>query len=547
MKNDIKTFLNTILSALGLYNTVKDIYRVNILNRFAKEGFEKTLDMLERTNKIGLKKNCGMSILHFYPELNYGFSLYINLFIDYMLKIRGANVEALICEGEMTFCTTCNDAREGRLTCYCKNCMRWGQRYLDLFKINVKKYREYITKDEIKGIEEETKKIIRVMYEYKYKGINVGYHAINSADRYFMGKKPIKNEYLDIYKEELRNAMISVKVAETIFKENKYDLVIMQHGIYASWGSFVEYAKNVGIKDRVYAFADFYDCGLVFDIFKAGSEYEKYLELRGNRELNEKEKKELNAFLSKRKKSLLGQIKLYKNVKNLPQGFMESLKSYKRVYMIFPNLTWDPGIENLNTIYSNIWEWISHTIELFKDKPEYKLILKPHPSDILSQESLEQKIKHKYADIKENITILPADVKLKAYDFFPHIHRGIVYSGTVGIEMSLDNIPVITAGMARYKGLGFTFDAKDKKDYERLLFSDELKITDEMRKQLELFADFYFIKSTVDFPVFKTLLSYPIELTIDNLNVFNPGENRDIDHICDFLMGKKEIIQYRDY
>ena len=47
---------------------------------------------------------------------------------------------------------------------------------------------------------------------------------------------------------------------------------------------------------------------------------------------------------------------------------------------------------------------------------------------------------------------------------------GVVYSGTLGLEMLIKNIPVITTGKSSYNGLGFTAEPKTEKEYIEFLF-----------------------------------------------------------------------------
>ena len=43
-------------------------------------------------------------------------------------------------------------------------------------------------------------------------------------------------------------------------------------------------------------------------------------------------------------------------------------------------------------------------------------------------------------------------MKIKPYDLFPYIDLGIIYSGTLGLEMALSNVPVVSVGCTPYYG-----------------------------------------------------------------------------------------------
>jgi hypothetical protein len=55
--------------------------------------------------------------------------------------------------------------------------------------------------------------------------------------------------------------------------------------------------------------------------------------------------------------------------------------------------------------------------------------------------------------------------KINTYDIMEIASLGLAYTTTVGLEMAMRGVPVITAADTHYRGRGFTFDPASWEDY----------------------------------------------------------------------------------
>lgn len=538
-------YSRAIINHLGVKKYINPIYKsilIGLRDRKALKEFEKIIANTGRINKSDIYKT--KSILHFYPAIINEYPLYFNLFIDKALVLRGVDLDIIVCMGTMEFCTTCVDINSGINKSSCRKCKKYGPKIMKKMELPYKTYFNYIDEGVIQKHLENTKRMDTLYKDYKYKGVNVGFHSWTSADRYFLGYLPNKEELLRIYKIEMVNAMITVDVAEAAFNNKKYDALIMQHGIYASWGSFIDYFRNKGIKCYMIDASGYHDSKIVFDSYLKEDNYSKYLETRKQVELTQQEESELDEFLYKRMNFIAYNTDIvqleYQN--KLPKEYFDSLKDYKKVIGLFTNLQWEGGLIGANICFEGIYNWVDYSIELAKKRKDIKLIIKPHPWDQHSYESVDDYIKKKYPDLPKNITVLSPQLNLKAYELFEYIDYGIVCTGTLGLEMSLKGIPVITVGRGHYRGKGFTFDALDKISYEKYYLNESLVMTENMKKKVREYAYYYFIKTFIDFPIIDRFGFYN-DFIIKDLHILEPGKNRYIDHICSYLAGEKKVLQ----
>ncbi len=491
-------------------------------------------------NYIPPEKYDGKKILFNSLDARHMTHSYLESSIAKSLQLRGHNVKMLLCGRTLSMCTTFHRLDHPPNEWSCNNCLKFSRRIYETIGLNYSMYNEYINDEEIKKIQkqvnsisfDERKKLI-------YKDVRVGFHALTSAERYFKGGTPKKEDLEKILNLELINAIISTDVAERIIEVEKPDVLVTSHGIYSSWGSFSDYSMNKGIRTCVWTSGE--SNTVTFDRHKSEEYFKKYLEeIRKNKPLNKEEEKELYNFFNKRMKGEEGQVAFYEFSKTTKEALEKefNFSKYDKTFVIFPNVPWDAALLAANTAFDNVYDWIINTIDLFKDKPNLQLLIKIHPSELKvmqSESTVLDYIYNNYSSLPENIKIIPPDTTISPYSLFPFIDIGIVYVGTIGLEMAVYNIPVIVAGCAHYANNGFTYDVFTKEDYPKVL----LKVVKPLANQHELakiYAYFHFIKKFIPRTFIYSNNFLDIGWNADSLEDFKPGKNKYLDHICDYIV-----------
>lgn len=497
------------------------------------------IDKIVHNSRIDIKKPTGKKII-FYTIGRYGIMGYFEASIAKSLQIRGYDVKMLVCGGALNMCTTHFTINQPYHPWVCKNCISFSKNFFKTAELPFSSFNDYITKEEIENIKKRINKLsIKKCEEMEYKEVKVGIQAKISTGRYFLGDIPSKNEYEKILRLELINAIISTIVAENLYKKEKPDILVTSQGVYSSWGSLTEYFTNKNIRVNIWGGGE--GDTITFDRHKSQEYYKMYYEeIRKKQPLNSNEEKELNGFFNRRISGKEGQVAYYgfSNTKKEELEKLFQFKNYDKTYAIFPNVPWDAAVLTANTAFKDVYEWILYTIEIFKEKQNHLLIIKIHPSELKFAESkhtLLDFINKNYSILPKNIKILPSETSISPYSLFPFIDIGIVYVGTIGLEMSVNNIPVIVAGDAHYKNKNFTYDISTKKDYSKLLLED-LKPLPDQQNLAKIYSYYHFIKKFIprDFIYANSFLD--IGWNISSLEGFMPGKNKHLDHICNYII-----------
>jgi hypothetical protein len=535
----IERFLRKILEALHMKLLVYKIIiiptQVIAIHRLRK--------IMNKSN-ISIKKDKkGKKILFISLDARHTPHTYFEGGIAKFLQIRGHEVKMVICNKTLSMCTTHFTIRKPFNPWVCKNCANFSKKFYEITKLPYTCYNEYITQNDIESIKNSVNKISAEECEnYIYKGVTVGYHAVTSAQRYFLGDKPSRSTYEPILRTELINAMISTDVAEKVYNKEHPDILISSHGCYSSWGSFTDYFMNRDVSIYVWGIGETHTIRFAYP----KSDFNKYFnDVRQKKLLNEDEEKELDNFFNLRSRGTEGQVVYYGFKETTEEELKKkyAFQNFEKTYVMFPNVPWDSAAfaTGEKIAFKDIYDWFLYNAELFKNKPNYQLIIKIHPSEVKVMESkttIAEFIADKCYPLTENIKIIPPDTKISPYSLFPFIDVGLVYTGTIGLEMSMNGIPVITGGSAHYANKGFTNDTKTKEEYAKLLYKD-ISISPDQQRLAKLYAYFYFIKSFLPNSFMISNNFMDISWNMHSLDEVKPGKNKYVDHICDYIIKGK--------
>jgi len=450
------------------------------------------------------------------------------------LQLRGHVPKIILCGGALNMCTAHHTIDKPYKVWHCEDCTAFSRRFCDAAKIDYATYYDYVT-----SFDYGTPTDIVLSDDFKdytYKNVSVGYHTLTSANRYFKGSTPSKSAYNTILILEYINAILATNLAEHVVEVEKPDILISSHECYSAWGCFSEYFIKNNITTRFYMPGEEW-ATIRFDRGRLQEYFDIY---KTRHTMTELENKELDIFIYKRVAGASGQVAHY-NFTDVSKQKLDKLyhfSDYDRTISMFPNVPWDAALHNANVGFASPYDWIYTTIDTISKMPDTQLILKLHPSEKLfleSKKTLMESINEKYSDFPSNIKILESDTRISPYSLLSFTDIGLVYNGTIGLEMSMMNIPVIASGNAHYGNNGFTYDIMEPEEYITMLRTNIKPIPNQVQLSRQ-YAYFHFIKSFVpnNFIYYNSFLD--MGWNIKSLSDFNPGKDRYMDHICDYII-----------
>lgn len=535
--------LHIVVSKVWLYRWLRLVYRNQLL---LKPILKKQL-----INEACFTKAIGEGPRIFIPLIETShYQYYQILIIAKALVLRGAQVKILLCGSQLDGCevkSTRHTKIDPCLTC------RFNHRLIvPEFGLNVCSLDEIVNKDEVVSIRCRAEEIVEnYPLEYIYKGVDIIPMTNDSVTRYYYGAVPYASvEKLKIARARyLISAMIGVEAAQSIDREWKPDILFNNMNVYCDWGPYYSYFEQKGIQINTVSLTPSNYHAIVFNLYELFSSDKRYKQWEANRKslmLNSDEQANLQNFMLSR---FSGGAKVFENYgffdKNVTVEDIIKIDRKKRNLFLFANVFWDVGLSERFQLYRDVISWVLATIELLKDQNDCHLYIKPHPAEVMgtpSLKSLVDFINEKYPKLSDNITIIYPELKINTYDLFPYIDLGIVYNGTLGLEMLLSNIPVVACGKAAHGGLGLIAEPRTEVDYRDMLISG-MGLVSPNKQKAELFAYFYFIKSFIPWTLTEQAFSNDFKgFAIQTLDDLLPSKNKYLDHLCDCILKPDSTI-----
>jgi hypothetical protein len=183
----------------------------------------------------------------------------------------------------------------------------------------------------------------------------------------------------------------------------------------------------------------------------------------------------------------------------------------------------------------NMTEWLKRTVRYFSKKPMLQLIVRIHPGERYTKgPSVAALVKQTLPVIPENIHLISADDQINTYDLLKFSDLGLVYTTTVGLELSMSGIPVVVSGITHYRDKGFTLDPSSWEEYFNILdnFAQDpqrYRLTSEQVDISWRYAFRFFFDYPAPFPwpmprFWKELETWPIERVLSKEGLAQYGD-----------------------
>ena len=348
------------------------------------------------------------------------------------------------------------------------------------------------------------------------------------------------------------NAIISLIIARNVNSKFNPDIIITSHGIYSSYRPFYEYFKKEKKKMVTWSLSDYHFGHVVFS--KRGLVGNRcddgfFIENNDRINLDKSTKYTKNTMLIRKQQKSADQrfFKKSGNDVSILDDIIKLKNSGNDLYCLFPNIFWDNSLTGTNLIFDTAEQWLIDTIEFFKENRviDSKLVIRAHPNECNTDTLHTTKnIIESYfgcnVNTINNIIFIDSESSMSSYSLFPLIRAGLVYNGSIGLELMLDKIPVFIAGLAPYSFKGFTYDCINQKDYFELFKQPEKVIQKVDLNLLRKYFYFYFYMNHI--PLHAMAKNKHASITNLDSDRFFEGDSA-LNHIVETILSKDMYFQ----
>ena len=482
------------------------------------------------------------------------------------LRNNGAEVHFLLCKRGLSACIipdnfTINEIdyiNDGPKK-FCKSCFNVGNNFLVKAGFKVQ-YLESASKNEYQQYLEIIEKNLKfeTIKEFTYKGIKVGEHSVSGTLRYY--KKTNYNDekhYKEIIKKYLISCMVTVDHFNKILKKERYDTIILNHGIYVPHGIIADIAKkeNVhfvvwcpGVRKKTFCFSP-NDTYHREQIYEQNSNWENILLTQKKEDLIIKYLKSKSVSSNDWKNEWVYSPSSSND--NIEQLFNDlKIDKSKPLIGMPTNVIWDAQIDYPENFFKHILEWIFFTIDFFIQNQNLQLILRIHPAEVEMTKPSKQKvydeIMKKYNSLPNNIFIVKPEENYNTYKILNMCDNILIYGSRLGVEMSALGKTVVVAGEGFIRNKKIAIDVNSKKEYKEILNKLPIKghMTEQKILRAKKYAYHFFFRRMIGL---KILDERPLEWPNFQVNknfseIINKKNDKGFEKICDSIINKKSFI-----
>jgi hypothetical protein len=477
------------------------------------------------------------------------------------LKLRGASVEALLCDGMLPACQECdvrlfpdNRLVEEGTAPLCRTCFTPAEKMFSELGIVVRRYSAFFCTDEKQDIDALVDRIKdEKIGEFTWRGIAVGEHAVSGTLRFF-GRGSISGESFGhgILRQYLRAALYTAAALDHMLTQLKYDVVIFHHGIYVPQGVVGDVCRMHGIRvvnwNLAYRDRSF--------LFSHGDSYHKTMIEESTNicfgyEWNKSKEAVLMTYLESRRGGSNDWISFQRQPQSVTTEIFKELgiDSNRPIIGLLTNVMWDAQLHFKANSFRSMLEWIFFTIEHFSKRTDVSLLIRVHPAEVLgsvpSRQRVLDEIQARWPILPQHIYIVPPDDPKNTYSLMSACDTVLVYGTKMSIELPCWGIPVVVAGEAWARGKGFTTDVCSLKEYQHVLSSLPTgeRLSKDKIEMAKRYAYHLFFRRMIQVKFArKNRHLVPFAYKVNSLNELGVGADSGLDTICDGIISGRPFL-----
>ncbi|MDO8732944.1 MAG: capsule biosynthesis protein [Actinomycetota bacterium] len=404
------------------------------------------------------------------------------------LTVRGHHVDAVLCDGALPACIECSYlviapsrmASAGPSESMCRQCTATGVRALESAGASLHSLSKWILPEDHAEAERLSESALDVA-SLTLDDIAIGQHARAGALRFearaVLADGPESQRILLRY---LRAAVLTCRATQRMIEDLAPDVIVLQHGIYVPQGVVVETAKTQGV--RVVTWTSGYPESSM--LFAHGDTYHRTMLAEtpadwADVEWTPQRAQATREYLDSRRTGSrdwirFGSAQASALAESLPQVVLDP----RPLVLVLPNVSWDAQIHFEGRAFASQTDWLLHTIEWARTRPDLQIVIRAHPGEVTgflpAQDPLREILP--IAHLPENVSFVDSTSPTSTYELVDLANVVIVYGTKVGVEALAQGRPVITVGEAWIRGKELSIDVETSTEYQRVL--DQLPFAD---------------------------------------------------------------------
>ncbi len=475
--------------------------------------------------------------------------------IAHALKLRGAEFKFIGCDAVFSDCDQHWEAASPRTEQSCTVCREFQNRVFSNLQIEPVWLSDKLDNNAKHEVDDWVNSLQdHELLNADFKGYKLGNWVESSVHSFYRIKELDFNEprIVKTYRSFLSGAALACLALNKYFDEFKPDVLMLLNGRFFSHRVAFEIARERGVTVythergrtdntlRIYKDETFLTFNTLAESWEAWKEVP----------LTRQEMQTVDKIMEERAKGInTGWKSFVRGDKKRWEDFFSTIKAHPddKIVTLFTSSDDEAGVSKawLPHIIDQ-FEWINRTIEYFKNKPEYKLVIRVHPNTI-GHTGVNFQFLKKIIDLKKKATsqvhiVMPQD-NVNSYQLLEVSEAVLTYFSSLSLEAVLRGKPALVCSKGLFYNKGFAESLLKADEYESKLDSVLRQgLTKEQLRAAYRYAYHYFVRQSIPFSKVETVNVHHAKITYDDLSELLPGKDKDLDHICKAILERKSVI-----
>jgi hypothetical protein len=473
------------------------------------------------------------------------------------LRLRGAEVNVLLCDGMMAACQMCTIdwygdlakfAANGPTKRHCRACFGPINDMYESLGVTVHRYSELVTDEEVADARRTAAELpLSELSDLVVEGVHVGEHAKAGALRFFgRGTLPDGRHPEAILRRFVEAALVTRVVTTRLLERFEYEAAVFHHGIYVPQGVVGDTARSRGVRvvnwnvayrksSYIFSHGDTYHHTLLSEPTSAWDAMAWSPRLDTN----------LDDYLKSRWSGSNDWITFHRDPQVEDQAIATEtgVDFSKPCIGMLTNVIWDAQLHYQANAFPSMLDWARKTIAYFARRPELELLIRVHPAEITgvmpSREPFVEAIAATFPELPPNVHVIPPESRISTYAAMERCNAVLIFGTKTGVELAATGVPVVVAGEAWVRNKGITLDAESEEGYFELLDRLPLpgRLPPETVERARKYAYHFFFRRMIPLEFTTQLLgTHGFRWQVDSLADLEPGASRGLDVICDGIL-----------
>lgn len=475
------------------------------------------------------------------------------------LTLRGARVEALLCDQALPACMVCelnwwpdldHFLANGPTKSLCRVCPGPARRMWRGLGLPVNHYGTHLDT----GVVAEAWHLARTLSasdldSFEFRGVRIGMHSRASTLRFFaVGDLSSERDAVSVQRRYFAAAIIAHSALESLFRSRKYDICVAHHGIYVPQGVILDVARQHGVRVVTWSLG-YRNQSLVFshdDTYHVTLMDEPVEIWDDPTSISQDEWNRFDHYFRSHLEGD-GDWITYQRTKSEETRFLLkeiNINNSRPIVSVFTNVLWDAQITYKSNAFPSMRDWLIATVDYFSRRPDLQLVIRAHPAEVRSAFKSRQTVANilasSYSRLPENICVIPPESPVNAYELARQSNAAIIFATKMGVDLAAIGIPTIVAGESWVRNKGLTYDVNCAESYNQVLgslpFRSGLDPSTVERARRYAFHFYFRRMISVDALTLKSGVWPPVALSIDSLGNLAPGMDSGLDTICNGIL-----------